>query len=320
MKQYPTILCPVDFSDACRDALCYARLIAEHFKGRLILLAVEDPLLMEAVQLAKGVAWDPEETRRELARFAARALHGNPLRGVDVNFEVTVGKPAKQILQVAREEGADLIVMSTHGLTGARKLFFGSTTERVLRETTVPVLATPGTGKEPHTVDGIRRAVGRILVPVDLSAAPGPHVTVAAKIAELLQVPMVMTHVVEPVRSPLAHRLHLPSIELERRGRAEDALGELRATLPAGVQSDALVSYGDPAEEISKVARDRQAGLIVIGLHASAMLGARMGSVTYRVLCLSSGLVLGVPPEWIVSHSAARTSTGALVTAPAVIA
>lgn len=51
-------------------------------------------------------------------------------------FEVTVGKPAKQILHVALEEGADLIVMSTQGLTGARRLFFGSTTERVLRETT----------------------------------------------------------------------------------------------------------------------------------------------------------------------------------------
>jgi hypothetical protein len=44
MNARPTILCPIDFSDACRDALCYARLIAEHWKGRLILLAVEDPL------------------------------------------------------------------------------------------------------------------------------------------------------------------------------------------------------------------------------------------------------------------------------------
>jgi universal stress protein A len=313
MNARPTILCPIDFSDACRDALCYGRLIAEHWKGRLIFLAVEDPLLMEAVQIAKGVAWDPEETRRELARFAARALHGNPLRGVDVDFQVTVGKPARQILHIAAEEAADLIVMSTHGLTGARKLFFGSTTERVLRETSIPVLATPGSGHGPRTIDDLRRSVGRILVAVDLSPCSQAHVSLAAKIASLLDVPLVMTHVVEPVRSPLAARLHLPSIELERRARAEDALGALISAVDPRVPCDGLVSYGDPAEEISKVARDRNAGLTVIGLHATPMLGARMGSVTYRVLCLSSGLVLGIPAESIVSSSQATRSTAALV-------
>jgi|SRR5215204_6571278 len=314
MNARPTILCPVDFSDACRDALGYARLIAEHFKGRLILLAVEDPLLMEAVQLAKGGAWNPEETRHELARFAARALHGNPLNGVDVDFDVRVGKPARQILHAASEAAADLIVMSTHGLTGARKLFFGSTTERVLRDTTVPVLATPGSGTAPRTVDDIRQAVGRILVPVDLSPASRPQALIAAHIARFLQVSQVVTHVVEPVRSPLAARLHLPSIELERRARAEDALIDLLGTLPPDVQSDALVGYGDPAEEISKIARDRRAGLMVIGLHASPMLGARMGSVTYRTLCLSSGLVLALPPEAHAAGAWAFASVGAVAT------
>ena len=43
---------------------------------------------------------------------------------------------------MSREKAVDLIVMSSHGLTGFRKLFFGSTTERVLRETSVPVLVT----------------------------------------------------------------------------------------------------------------------------------------------------------------------------------
>jgi nucleotide-binding universal stress UspA family protein len=63
------------------------------------------------------------------------------------------------------------------------------------------------------------------------------------------------------------------------------------------LRPDALVAYGEPAEEIAKLARDRDAGLIVIGLHVSALLGARMGSVTYRVLCLTSTLVLSLPPR-----------------------
>jgi len=109
-------------------------------------------------------------------------------------------------------------------------------------------------------------------------------------------VPFIATHVVEPVRSPLAAKLHLPSIELERKTRAEDALGELLAAVPRNLHPEALVGYGDPAEEIAKIARDRQAGLIVVGLHGSPMLGPRMGSVTYRILCLAPALVLALPP------------------------
>ena len=296
MNSRPAVLCPIDFSDASRGALRYARAIAEHVGGRLVILAVEDPLLTEAAALGTGTVWNPDDTRHELTRFASRALHGTPLKGTDVDYAVTVGKPAKQILQVAQEAACDLIVMSTHGLTGMRKMFFGSTTERVLRETTIPVLATPPADEGPRSFEDIRRSVGRILVPVDLTAASLHQLQIARGISEALSVPFLATSVVEPVRSPLAAKLHLPSIELERRARGEDALAELLATVPPQLHPEALVAYGDPAEEIAKIARDRRAGLIVIGLHGSPMLGPHMGSVTYRVLCLTPALVLALPP------------------------
>jgi nucleotide-binding universal stress UspA family protein len=296
MNPRPTILCPIDFSDASRMAVRYGRALAEHFGGRLVLLAVEDPLLTEAMDLGTGHLWSPEDTRGELERFVKAALAGTSLQPADLAFEVAVGKPAPEILDVARSESCDLIVMSTHGLTGMRKLFFGSTTERVLRETTVPVLAISVPGEAPSTLQDIRRTIGRILVPVDLSRASMHQVQIARGLSEALEVPILLTHVVEPVRTPLAARLHLPSINLERKTRAEDALNELMATVPRHLHAEALVAYGDPAEEIAKVTRDRQAGLIVIGLHGSPMLGPRMGSVTYRVLCLAPALVLAVPP------------------------
>lgn len=297
MSERPTILAPVDFSEASRTALGYARVIAEHFGARLVILAVEDPLLTEAIDLGTGHVWDPEDTRRELARFVTEGLGGNPLKTTEVEYAVAVGKPAKEILQAARENACDLIIMSTHGLTGMRKMFFGSTTERVLRETTVPVLAIAGTGRVPQTTDDIRRSIGRILVPVDLSSDSTYQVQVGRALAETLKVPLLATYVVEPVRSPLAAKLHLPSVEVERKTRAEDALSELLANAPESVHPEALVAFGDPAEEIAKLARDRNVGLIVIGLHGSPALGPRMGSVTYRVLCLVSSLVLALPPK-----------------------
>ena len=295
MNAQPLVLCPVDFSDASLSALRYARLVAEHFGTRLMVLAVEDPLLTEAVGLGTGTGWDPGDTRRELETFAERGLGGDMPLSTKVDYEVAVGRPADEILRVAAEHSCELIVMSTHGLTGMRKLFFGSTTERVLRDTRVPVLATPPAFDGPRHPEDVRRTVRRVLVPVDLSEGSAHQVAVARGMAEALQLPLILAHVVEPVRSPLAARLHLPNVELERRSRAEEALTRMIAS-GKPVQAEALVAYGDPAEEIAKIARDRQAGLIVIGLHATPLLGPRMGSVTYRVLCLAHALVLALPP------------------------
>src|SRR5207247_1358584 len=64
----------------------------------------------------------------------------------------------------------------------------------------------------------------------------------------------------------------------------------------ASRKPEMLIAYGEPAEEVAKVATDRNAGLIVMGLHSSPLLGPRMGSVTYRVLCLAHRLVLALPP------------------------
>ena len=304
MNGRPAILCPIDFSDASLGALRYARAIAEHVAGRLVILAVEDPLLTEAAALGTATVRNPGATRHELARFASRALHGNPLKGIDVDYAVRVGKPAKQILHVAQEEACGLIVMSTLGLARMRKRFFRSTTERVLRETTIPVLATPPADEGPRSFEDIRRSVGRILIPVDLTDASLHQLRVGRRIAEALSVPFLATSVVEPVRTPLAAKLHLPSIELERTTRAEDALAELLATGLRQPHPEALVSYGDPAEEIVKIARDRRAGLIVIGLHGSP-LGPHKASVTHRVLCLAPALVLALPPLPAAARAAA---------------
>lgn len=290
------ILCPVDFSEASAGALRYAAAVAEAAAERLLVLTVEDPLLTEAVDLGTGVVWNPEIARTELSRFCGKAL-GRPGRLPAIEYLVVVGKPAPEILNIAQEHRCGLIVMSTHGLTGMRKLFFGSTTERVLRETTRPVLVTPPSDAGPSSVAEGRSRIRRILVPVDLSTGSPGQTQRVRHLAESLGLPVIVAHVIEPLKSRLAARLHLAGIEGDRRAAAEDALHALVDTLPSSVRAEALLAYGDPAEELAKVARDRQVGLIVMGLHGSPLLGPRMGSVTYRLLCLTPTLTLALPPE-----------------------
>jgi nucleotide-binding universal stress UspA family protein len=297
MDVRPSILCPVDFSEASAGALRYAAAVARHFGTRLIVLTVEDPLLTEAADLGTGVRWSPEQSKHEMARFTARTFGPQSPLLATFEYDVAVGKPAPEILRVARERSCDLIVLSTHGLTGIRKLFFGSTTERVLRETTRPVLITPPVDPGPVSLDDAKRILRRIVVPVDLSLASRHQAAVAAGLSEAVGVPLILVHVIEPVKSPLAARLHLTGVEANRRAVAEDELQSIAAGLPPHVRTEGLLAYGDPAEELAKVAHDRGAGLVVMGLNGSPVLGPRMGSVTYRMLCLVQTLVLALPPE-----------------------
>ena len=288
------VLCPIDFSDSSRGALRYANTIAGRVGARLALLVVNDPLLLEASHLVAGPSRLVEETIREMNRFVRQTLgvHAHP----DIEFEVATGKPAPEVLRVARECRTELIVMASHGLSGFRKLFFGSTTERVLRETAVPTLVTAGNDAGPADFDELRRAVRRVLVPVDLTAATLDQVAIARQISQAITVPLLLAHVIEPVRA-LAGSPALPTVETERRYRAEAELERLTDDVAEGTKPESLIVYGEPAEEIAKVAEDRGIGLIVMGLHSSPVLGPRMGSVTYRVLCLAHRLVLALPPQ-----------------------
>jgi len=300
----PTILCPIDFSDASRGALRCAATIAEHFGARLVLLAVEDPFLTQALDLGTGVVWEPEVTRRELVKLAAQVVGVRP--SLVTECDVAVGRPADEILRISRTIGADLIVMSTHGLTGVRKLFFGSTTESVLRETTVPVLATHPADPGPATMEEARAQLRRILVPVDLVAESLHQVQVAKALSQALDLPFTVMHVVEPLRSALVTQARVPDIELERMTRADDALADLIATVPRQLHPDLVVAHGDPAEEIAREARNRRAGLVVIGLRGSALNGPRVGSVTYRLLCLAPALVLALPADVVIGGTQSR--------------
>jgi nucleotide-binding universal stress UspA family protein len=289
----PVILCPVDFSEASRGALRYGAALAEHFGASLVLMTATEPLLAEAAAMETSASRFRSSTLEALRTFLAESID-RPLPGVPVSYESAIGKPDAEILRVARGTRADVIVMSSHGLTGFRKMFFGSTTERVLRETTAPMLVVPGGDRGPRTlVDGVR-SLRRILAPVLLPGHHPQQLAVTRALAEALGVSTLLLHVVEPMRAalPLTER-HLGGVERERRVRAEAELDALAAGIP---RAESLLAFGEPSEEIVKVARDRGVGLIVIGLHSSPLSGPRVGTVTYRVLSAAGTPILVLPP------------------------
>lgn len=291
-----SVLCPIDFSDPSRAALAYGALIADHFSARLTVLAVDDPLLAEAAATAGIVPSLAEETHRELQRFCTEVLGERITGSKHLEFRVRTGKPAVEILREARETATDLTVMSSRGHTGVRKMFFGSTTERVLRETSVAVLVTPPERPRAQALIGVARHVSRVLAPIDLTTASPRQVFIAARIAEELSIPLLIAHVVDPISIPSRVRFALPGAESTRRALAEERVEEIATSVTGQLKIETLVLGGDPADEIVKLSEARHANLIVMGLHSSEPFGPRMGSVTYRVLALTRTLVLAVPP------------------------
>lgn len=133
-----TILFPTDYSEASHAALRYAVSLARHSQAKLMAVYVEPPSLPPLGE-SRGVAADLDQDEAALVTLLATvAAEG----GVSVPHEFVKlrGDPAAEIVQLARQVNADLIVMATTGRTGWRRLLVGSVAEAVIREATCPVL------------------------------------------------------------------------------------------------------------------------------------------------------------------------------------
>lgn len=140
---FKSILCPVDFSEHSERALGYAIDLAALTGAHLTIVTVVDAFLDAASHASGTHDALTTQTQQEIQDLLARVATRRDLPHERLGIAVAVGNPSEQILKQADECESDLIVMGTQGLTGATRLIFGSTTEGVLRESRVPVLAVP---------------------------------------------------------------------------------------------------------------------------------------------------------------------------------
>jgi nucleotide-binding universal stress UspA family protein len=133
-----TILFPTDFSENSAGAFGLACALARDHRARLVALHVTD--VTDLAYTGYGAPGAPLEERGYL-KAARQNLEGlEPGPGVKLDRRLEEGDPAGEVLRVAAETGADLIVLGTHGRTGLRHLLLGSVAEQVVRKATSPVL------------------------------------------------------------------------------------------------------------------------------------------------------------------------------------
>ncbi len=141
MKEIKTILLTTDFSDTAKKSFATACGLAEKLGSKIVLAYVEEdqPPTM-VVEFAEGGLEQVMARQRELAARRLEELAEGCFGDLEVETKMTVGIPHLEIVRLAGEMDADLIVMATHGRGFFSHAILGSTTERVVRRAPCPVL------------------------------------------------------------------------------------------------------------------------------------------------------------------------------------
>jgi nucleotide-binding universal stress UspA family protein len=151
--QIRSILLPTDFSECGNYARSYAASLARKFGASIIAVHVIEPMvptvgysgMTEPLPIADIADQLETSAERELPRIAEY----EDCAGLEIEEVIVHGEAAAEIVRVAKEKSADLIVLSSHGRTGLGRILFGSTAEAVVRHAPCPVLVVkPGKAGE----------------------------------------------------------------------------------------------------------------------------------------------------------------------------
>jgi nucleotide-binding universal stress UspA family protein len=140
---YRTLLCPTDFSDASTRALAYALKLAKEAGSRVVTLHVVEMLTTYPVATEAAAITLPDyqqSLEQDAKRRLTAAFPADARTWVTPTEIVANGRAYTEIMRIADDVAADLIVMGVHGRGAMDRWFFGSTTNHVIRQAHVPVL------------------------------------------------------------------------------------------------------------------------------------------------------------------------------------
>jgi nucleotide-binding universal stress UspA family protein len=297
MVELKRILCPVDMSEFSARALHHAVAMGRWYEAEVVVLAVRPTPVAAMWQEYPGPM--PVETPADVARFEKEARTFVEAEiGAGQTVQCVAGLIVPEIVRVASEWPADVIVMGTHGRGGFERVMLGSVAEQVLRRAPCPVLTVPRHLGPSHELPAV--TFKTIVCGIDLTHESAAALQFALSLGVEADGKVVLVHaiadVLDPV-SPFAAQFNVPeftqAIEDDARDRVQQMLpGETRGWC----EPDIVLVHGKPAREILRKAEAVDADLIVLGVHARGPLGvALFGHTAEHVLRAASCPVLTVP-------------------------
>lgn len=149
------ILWPTDFSGRADWALDHVKSLTRQYGAEIHVLYVIEDLSshngwygeFDKEHIDKIIEWENKKAEERLSKICTEQLEGCPL----YIRHVAVGDPAQEILRKVKDEDIDMVVLSTRGRKG--HFGFGSVAEKVVKNSPVPVVTVPPSGKPEEKVD-----------------------------------------------------------------------------------------------------------------------------------------------------------------------
>ncbi|MFN6952499.1 MAG: universal stress protein [Albidovulum sp.] len=280
------ILVATDFSTRSDRAIRRASLLARKAGASISLLHVVDGDRPDYL-----VSLDREAAEKALAELS-RTIRD--IDGLACDYRVTLDDPFEGIVAAAGTMQADLLVIGPHRRQILRDAFVGTTAERVIRHSPVPVLMANGMPAGPYR---------HILAASDLSAPSADAVGVMARLDLAAGAEVSLFHAIDIPEVALMIRAPTPLQEIKhhigsREAAAADELRTFAGTLPLVPQHCiARAAEGTTATAVLQAAATAEADLIVIGTRGqSGFSRFLLGSVAEAVLRSATIDVLVVPP------------------------
>jgi nucleotide-binding universal stress UspA family protein len=305
------ILVPIDFSKISIQAIKTARRLARRFAASIHLVHVRQ------FDYAAGFAapappivpfslmtYEQEGERRVLKELNALAREYGVSSAI---FHVLSGAPPfDEICRLAQKIPADLIVMPTHGYTGLKHVFLGSTAERVIQHSPCPVFVVRPRKRKSDT--GRTSTPHTILVPVDFSGCSRGGLRYAIDFANEIGARIILLHAtyLGYIYSSEGTAIYdVPALQKAARKNAERHMRELVRTVNFGrAKFETAFTDGSPVLDICAFAKDHNVDLIATATHGlTGLEHILIGSIAERVVRHAPCAVLVVP-----SHPAVRAA------------
>lgn len=288
------ILVPVDFSRMSNQAIGRATRLSERFGATVHLAHIRDfdypaGFLVGPVPLPDWQITIPKNAGRTLmGRLRALATRSGLL---PANCHVQTGAPVfDELCRLALEIRADLIIMPTHGHTGLKHMLLGSTAERVVQHSPVPVFVTRGRGLK----------MTKVLVPVDFSGCSLEALRYAIQFAEAFGTKMIVLHVVDFGYAQSSNGYAISDLSKLTEAARQSATAQMsefvRAANFGQTRFETVIRMGPPVEEICGFAQEEEVDLIITATHSrTGFRHALIGSVAERIVRHTDRSVLVVP-------------------------
>jgi nucleotide-binding universal stress UspA family protein len=265
---FSSILVPYDSSEPSKAALALAVTLTAP-GSRLVVITVVDESQVIAQSSSTEITYDPtplfDALNAEGDASLAEAKQTCDAAKITPVCELVHDTALSGILGAIEKHGVDLVVMGTHGRTGAPRLFLGSTTDGVLRSTSVPVL-TVRVADTPNDAPFATALLG-----IDDSDASGGAVVIAAKLAAAFKTRIIACNAVDATSLyesmasyPFDPQELLDAMNTEAAAVVKKALQ--RASLDP-VNVTVKIVDGNVATVLTETAEESKASVIVVGSH-----------------------------------------------------